>query len=108
MQISGMSNFSVIIIPSIISIVLGVMLITSFNPIISILVKKYEFIKGTYEKDQDYLATITSNGIWIKEKQIEKNFIIRSSKLNEEKLMNVTIYEFNNNHDFLKRFEHSY
>ena len=105
MQISGMSNFSVIIIPSIISVVLGVMLITSFNPIISILVKKYEFIKGTYEKDQDYLATITTNGIWIKEKQIEKNFIIRSSKLNEEKLMNVTIYEFNNNHDFLKRYE---
>ena len=105
MKISGMSNFSVIIIPSIIAIVLGIIIITSFNPIISILVKKYETFKGTYEKDQDYLATITTNGIWIKEKQIEKNFIIRSAKLNKDKLMNVSIYEFNNNNDFLKRIE---
>ena len=37
-KVSGMSNFSVIIIPSIVSIVLGFIIITSFNPIISVLV----------------------------------------------------------------------
>ena len=105
MKISGMSNFSIIVIPSLLSILLGIFFITSINPITSILVKKYEFIKGSYEKDQDYLAAITKNGIWIKEKSSEKNNIIRSSYLENENLINVTIYEFDNDNNFIKRIE---
>ena len=105
MKVSGMSNFSVILIPSIISIVLGIIFITSINPITSVLVKKYETIKGEYERDKDYLAAITKNGIWIKEKNYNKNSIIRSSHLKNENLMNVTIYEYDQNNNFIKRIE---
>ena len=105
MNIAGMSNLSVIIIPSLLSIILGIFFITSLNPITSVLVKKYETIKGDYERDKDYLATITKNGIWIKEKYLEKNIIIRSSNLDNENLMNVTIYEFDKNNNFIKRTE---
>ena len=31
-----------------------------------------KYIKGSYEKDKDYLAAITENGIWIKEKTLKK------------------------------------
>ena len=41
MKISGMSNFSIIVIPGLLSILLGIFFITSINPITSILVKKY-------------------------------------------------------------------
>ena len=105
MKVSGMSNFSVIIVPSLLSIFLGIFFITSINPITSALVKKYENIKGAYEKDQEYLAAVTVNGIWIKEKNLEKNNIIKSSKLENEKLLEVTIYEFDNNNDFVRRIE---
>ena len=105
MKVSGMSNFSVIVIPSILSVLLGIFFVTSMNPITSVLVTKYENIKGTYEKDQEYLAAVTVNGIWIKEKNLEKNNIIRSTKLKEEKLLNVTIYEFNKDSDFVRRIE---
>ena len=101
MKISGMSNFSIILVPSILSVILGIFFITLVNPVTSTLVKKYESTKGSFEKDQDYLAAITSNGIWIK----EKNNIIKSSKLNKNSLLNVSIYEFDNNDNFLKRFE---
>ena len=104
-NISGLSNFSIILIPSILSIVLGIFFITSVNPITSILVKKYESIKGSYERDKDYLAAITTNGIWIKEKNLERNNIIRSSHLKNNELIDVTIYEFDNNNDFIKRIE---
>ena len=40
--------------------------------ITSFMIKKYESIKGSYELDQDYLAAITVNGIWIKEKLMKK------------------------------------
>ena len=105
MKISGMSNFSIIIIPSLVVVILGIIFITSINPVISVLVKKYETIKGLYEKDQDYLAAITVNGIWIKEKNLNNNFIIRSSKLDGDRLIDLTIYEFDNENNFLKRIE---
>ena len=105
LKISGMSNFSIIIIPSLLSILIGIIFITSINPVTSVLVKKYENLKGGYEKDKEYLAAITENGIWIKEKNIEKNNIIRSSNLEGENLMNVTIYEFDKNNNFVRRIE---
>ena len=69
------------------------------------MVQKYETIKGSYEDDKEYLATITENGIWIKEKNLQKNNIIRSSHLENENLMEVTIYEFDKNNDFVRRIE---
>jgi lipopolysaccharide export system permease protein len=105
MKVFGMSNFSIIIVPGLVSILLGIFFVTSINPITSVLVMKYETIKGDYERDLDYLAAITENGIWIKEKSLGKNTIIRSSHLENENLVEVTIYEFDENINFLRRIE---
>ena len=105
LKITGLSNLSVIIVPIIFSIILGIFLVVAVNPVASILVKKYESIKGNYEKDQDYLAAVTVNGIWIKEKSLNKNYIVRSSNLSAQSLMNITIYEFDVNNDFIRRIE---
>ena len=104
-NVSGKSNFSIIFIPSLVSIILGIFFITSINPLTSVLIKKYENIKGSYERDKDHLAAITKNGIWIKEIDVNSNIIIRSSNLENKKLMNLTIYEFDKNNDFIKRIE---
>ena len=41
----------------------------------------------------------------IKEKNLEINNIIRSSSLKDERLINVTIYEFDQNNNFTRRIE---
>ena len=106
MKVSGMSNFSVIMVPSIVSLVLGVFFITLVNPITSVLIKKYETIRGSYETQQfEYLATINTNGIWIKEKNFGKNYIIKASNLESQNLIDLTIYEFDYSHNFVKRIE---
>jgi len=105
LRVSGLSNLSIIFIPSILSVLIGIFFITSINPITSTLVKKYENIKGGYERDKEYLAAITVNGIWIKEKNLEKNNIIRASKLKNDRLLNVTIYRFDSSDNFLNRVE---
>ena len=105
-KVSGMSNFSVIIIPSILCIMIGIFFITVISPITSVLVMKYESIKSAYyEHEQDYLATVNVNGIWIKEKNFGKNYIIRSKNLDGQNLMQLSIYEFDLNNNFLKRIE---
>ena len=105
MNVSGMSNLSVIIVPSFLSIILGIFFVTALNPITSLLVKKYETVKGNYEKEQDYLATVTVNGIWIKERGLKANYMIRASHLEKENLMGVTIYEFDKDNNFTRRIE---
>ena len=105
MKISGMSNFSIILIPCLLAFIIGVFFITSVSPVTSILVKKYESIKGDYEKEQDYLAAITENGIWIKEKKINKTNIIRSERLVNQNLINLSFYEFDNDYNFVARYE---
>ena len=106
MKIAGMSNFSVIIVPSTVSIILGIVFIALINPITSTLIKKYESIRGSYETQQfEYLATINTNGIWIKEKNFGKNFIIRASNLDNQNLIDLTIYEFDYSHNFVKRID---
>ena len=106
MKVSGMSNFSVIMVPSVVSIILGICFITLVNPITSILVKKYESIRGSYETQQyEYLATINVNGIWIKEKSFGKNYIIRATNLDDQDLTNLTIYEFDYGHNFVRRID---
>jgi len=104
-NIFGMSNVSIILIPSFLVVILGIFFITSVNPVTSFLVKKYETIKGGYERDKDYLAAITENGIWIKEKGLRTNNIIRSTSLQDDKLLNLSIYEFDHNNEFIKRIE---
>ena len=104
-NIAGVSNFSVILIPSLLSVIIGIFFVTAVNPVTSLLLKKYETIKGSYELDQEYLAAITENGIWIKEKNVQKNNIIRASNLENENLINLTIYEFDKNNDFVRRIE---
>jgi len=98
---SGVSNFSVISIPSVLSLVLGIFFITSITPITSELIKKYESIKNSYEKEQESLASVTVNGIWIK----EKNFIIQALSLSEEVLNDLTIYIFDDNYNFIKKID---
>ena len=105
LKIYGMSNMSIIIIPSIITVLLGIFFITSINPITSIMIKKYENIKNVYEKEQDYLATVNTNGIWIKEKTSNSYNIIRASNLSGSDLINLSIYEFDSENNFMKRID---
>ncbi len=105
MKVSGMSSISVITVPSLISLLIGVFFVTSINPVTSLLVKNYEFIKGSYERDHDYLAAATENGIWIKEKTSTNNYVVKAENLSGNNLINITIYEFDNENNFINRIE---
>ena len=105
MKISGISNFGIIILPSFVALIMGIVFITMVNPVTAVLMTKYENIKGSFEKDQEYLAAITINGIWIKEKNASKNNFIRSAKLKDNYLLNLSLYEFDQDNNFIRRIE---
>jgi lipopolysaccharide export system permease protein len=102
MKSHGMSNLSIIIVTGLVSLVLGVFFVTSVNPLTSALVKKYESIQSSYEHEKESLASVTVNGIWIKEKKDGKNYIIKSSNLEGNTLINIKIYEFDDDYNFIR------
>ena len=103
MKSNGMSNLSLIIITGFISLVLGIFFVTSINPLTSTLVKKYESIQSSYEHEKESLASVTVNGIWIKESKYGKNYIIKSLNLENDTLINIIIYEFDNDYNFIRK-----
>jgi len=71
----------------------------------SVVVKYYEDIKGKYDIDKSHLASINTNGIWIREKGEDNINIIKSQRLEGELLMNVSIYKFDKRNSLTKRIE---
>ncbi len=96
---SGLKNSRIIGIISVVSLLLGVIIITVFYSLSSSLKNFYLELKSNYTKDGKYLAVITKNGLWIKDKIKNNTLIINSSKIENEFLVDNFITEFDENHN---------
>ena len=103
----GFSNVNFIVLFCLSAILIGFITLFALTPITSIVVKSYEDIKGKYDIDKSHLASINSNGIWIREKSENGINIIKSSNLEGEFLVNVSIYKFDENYLLAERLESS-
>ncbi len=103
----GFSNLNFLILFSLATIFISVLTLFAFNPLTSITVKYYEDIKGKYDLDKSHLASINTNGIWIREKDGENVNIIKSYKFEGDRLVDVSIYQFNKDNFLASRIEAS-
>ena len=83
----GFSNINFLILFSFASLFISIIILFAFNPITSITVKYYEDIKGKYDIDKSHLASINSNGIWIREKNADNINIIKSERFEGDRLI---------------------
>ena len=99
---SGLKNFSIIKIISIFSFFIGLLIITFFYSITSNLKNIYLSLKSNYTDDKTYLAVITKNGLWIKDKIGNRTYIINSSKIENNLLIDVFVTEFDENYNVVR------
>ena len=104
-KVSGISNFKIILLPIMISFILGIMIVSIFNPVSSLFTYKYYEIKNHFTSKNDFLAAITENGIWIKDTHLDKTNLVKADRLEGDELMDVSIYVFNKNNENISRFE---
>ena len=86
----------------ILSLIAGVFITSIFYYFSSNLKNFYLELKSPYSNDGKYLAVITKNGLWIKDKINKKNLIINSSKIDKNYLIGTFITEFDDKYNVIK------
>ena len=102
---SGLKNSSIIKILSVLSIVTGILIITVFYSFSSNLKNIYLEFKSVYTADGKYLAVITKNGLWIKDKIDSKIIMINSSSVDGNFLYDSFITEFDKDFNVIRNIK---
>ena len=103
---SGLKNTKILKILSTLSIITGIIVIVIFYNFSSNLKNFYLELKSSYATDGKYLAVITKNGLWIKDKIDNKNIIItNSSSIELNYLIDNFITEFDENFNVIRNIE---
>ena len=102
---SGLKNTKILSILSIISFITSLLVITLFYNFSSNLKNIYLELKSNYTYDGKYLAMVTKNGLWIKDKVGEKILLINSQKIEKHYLINNFITEFDNDFNVIRNIK---
>ena len=102
---SGLTNFDLIKILSIVSLLIGIFIVTFFYHFSSKLKHIHLDIKNQLSKDNKYLAVVTENGLWMKDELDEIVSIINADSIKQNTLINTSITQFNKNFEFIQNIE---
>ena len=99
---SGLKNSKILGVLISLTFVTSLIIISLFYNFSSNLKKFYLELKSNYTTDGKYLAVITKNGLWIKDKIGDKTLIINASKINDKYLIDSFVSEFDQNFNIIK------
>ena len=97
---SGLSNFKIIKIISLLSFMVGLFVIIILYNFSAILKFQYLDIKKNYTSDDKYLASITENGLWIKDVINNNINFINAKKIGINELIDVEIIQLDNEFNY--------
>ena len=104
---SGLKNTNILLIISFLSIFTGLIVVSIFYSFSSNLKSIYLNLKSNYTVDGKYLAVITKNGLWIKDKINNKIIVTNSSLIENEYLINNFITEFDTDFNVIRNIQSS-
>ena len=99
---SGLKNSKILMILSVITLFLGLIIITIFYSFSSNFKNLYLEYKNKYTNDNKYLAVVTNNGLWIKDIVDQNTLIVNASEIDQNFLKNVNISKFDENFNLIK------
>ena len=91
---NGLSNFKIIQILFLSTLIIGLLLIIVYYNLSSKLKFAYTDIKNNYSNDNKYLAVVNDSGLWLKDETESSILIIKSKNINNNFLSDVIISEF--------------
>ena len=101
----GLTNFKLIKLIAMVSFLFGIFIITFFYNFSASLQFKYLDLKKDFTNDNKYLATITENGLWIKDEDDEIINFINAKNVTINYLENVDIIQLDKNFNLIKNIK---
>ena len=102
---SGLKNTKILMILSIISLTTSLLFTLLFYNLSSNFKNIYLELKSNYTNDGKYLAVITKNGLWIKDKINNKILLINSLKIDKNYLIKNFITEFDDEFNVIRNIQ---
>ena len=102
LKYSGLKNSKILSILTTISFFTGVLIVLVFYNFSSNLKNIYLELKSPFTNDGKYLAVVTKNGLWIRDKIGENIIVINSSKIDNNYLIDNFITIFDDKYNVLK------
>ena len=105
LKYSGLKNSKIFSILSITTFLLGILIVFIFYNFSSNLKYFYLGLKSNYTTNDQYLAVITKNGLWIKDTNDNKTLMINAAKVDKNELQSAFISEFNSNYEIIRNIK---
>ena len=102
---NGLNNTKLLKIISFVAFVLSLLIIIIFYNFSAALKFKYLDIKKDFTKDNKYLASITENGLWIKDEINNQINFINARQFNFNTLENVDVIQLNEKFELEKNIQ---
>ena len=90
----GIDNLKVLSLLSVCTFISGLLILLIFYTCSSNLKNHYLNLKNKFSSENEYLAVVNENGLWIKEEINGTSNIIHAKKFNKNKIEDVTITQF--------------
>lgn len=105
LKYSGLKNSEIMKILIILSFIAGIFITSIFYYFSSNSKNLYLELKSPFTNDGKYLAVVTQNGLWIRDKIDEKTLVINSTKIDENYLIGNFITEFDDDYNVIKNIK---
>ena len=96
----GLNNIKILRLITLTSFIMGLFIVIIFYNLSAIMKFEYLNIKKNFTKDNKYLATITENGLWIKDEINDQINFINAQKFTINSLNEVDIIQLNKKFEF--------
>jgi len=106
---SGISALKMLLAPTIVTILIGLVIVAAWNPILAATIRKSADIRAEYTGRGGSQMSISREGLWLRQTGENSNFIIqaRNSSRTGDILYGVRFHEFSNEGDVVRRIEAS-
>ena len=105
LKYSGLKNSKILKILITLSFITGILIVTIFYYFSSNFKNLYLELKSPFTNDNKYLAVVTKNGLWIRDKIENKILVINSSRVDGHYLIGNFITEFDQNYNSIRNIK---
>ena len=104
---AGVSVWQFLLPNLLLALILGIFVMTVFNPLSAVMVSRYEQMDAKYLRGKSSLLALSPSGIWLRQSDGGNQSVIHAQRLSQEDLTlhDIIIFQYQENDQFVGRID---